>query len=203
MKTGFALETELIDRHSWRTRADARLAVFDFIEAVVQPSPASPLPRSAVAVRIESSQWPGWRSSWLDSFGTSSGIWDTIEASRPMELAPHGVGVWRSSPAWVASLVRRGDGPVLVSSLAGEVWAVGVAATGLAVAVGAARGDAAVPCRWLPWAAERLDSWQCGPNRIRRVGAPKPSSLMQSELTLLGVVTLYPHSYPQAGRNSP
>lgn len=27
------LETELIDRSSWRTRADARLAVFDYIEA--------------------------------------------------------------------------------------------------------------------------------------------------------------------------
>jgi hypothetical protein len=44
------LETELIDRHAWRTRADARLAVFDFIEAwynphrrhtfIGQPSPA-------------------------------------------------------------------------------------------------------------------------------------------------------------------
>jgi putative transposase len=31
------LETELIDRHSWRTRADARLAVFDFIEAWYNP----------------------------------------------------------------------------------------------------------------------------------------------------------------------
>ncbi|MBA2631595.1 MAG: transposase [Chloroflexi bacterium] len=31
------LETELIDRHSWRTRADARLAVFDFIEAFYNP----------------------------------------------------------------------------------------------------------------------------------------------------------------------
>lgn len=28
-----SLETELIDRSSWRTRADARLAVFDYIEA--------------------------------------------------------------------------------------------------------------------------------------------------------------------------
>ncbi len=27
-----ALETELIDRSAWRTRADARLAVFDYIE---------------------------------------------------------------------------------------------------------------------------------------------------------------------------
>jgi putative transposase len=31
------LETELIDRHAWRTRADARLAVFDFIEAWYNP----------------------------------------------------------------------------------------------------------------------------------------------------------------------
>lgn len=31
------LETELIDRHSWRTRAEARLAVFDFIEAFYNP----------------------------------------------------------------------------------------------------------------------------------------------------------------------
>lgn len=31
------LETELIDRHSWRSRADARLAVFDFIEAWYNP----------------------------------------------------------------------------------------------------------------------------------------------------------------------
>jgi len=31
------LETELIDRHRWRTRADARLAVFDFIEAWYNP----------------------------------------------------------------------------------------------------------------------------------------------------------------------
>jgi putative transposase len=28
-----SLETELIDRHSWRTRAEAKLAVFDYIEA--------------------------------------------------------------------------------------------------------------------------------------------------------------------------
>ena len=28
-----SLETELIERSSWRTRADARLAVFDYIEA--------------------------------------------------------------------------------------------------------------------------------------------------------------------------
>ena len=28
-----SLETELIDRSSWRTRAEARLAVFDYIEA--------------------------------------------------------------------------------------------------------------------------------------------------------------------------
>lgn len=32
-----SLETELIDRHSWRTRADARLAVFDYIEAFYNP----------------------------------------------------------------------------------------------------------------------------------------------------------------------
>ena len=31
------LEAELIDRSSWRTRADARLAVFDFIEAFYNP----------------------------------------------------------------------------------------------------------------------------------------------------------------------
>jgi len=31
------LETELIDRFTWRTRADARLAVFDFIEAFYNP----------------------------------------------------------------------------------------------------------------------------------------------------------------------
>ncbi|MCV0377578.1 MAG: integrase core domain-containing protein, partial [Microbacterium sp.] len=31
------LETEFIDRHAWRTRADARLAVFDFIEAWYNP----------------------------------------------------------------------------------------------------------------------------------------------------------------------
>ncbi|HJQ89905.1 MAG TPA: IS3 family transposase, partial [Propionibacteriaceae bacterium] len=31
------LEMELIDRHTWRTRADARLAVFDFIEAFYNP----------------------------------------------------------------------------------------------------------------------------------------------------------------------
>ena len=31
------LETELIDRSSWRTRADARLAVFDYIEAFYDP----------------------------------------------------------------------------------------------------------------------------------------------------------------------
>ena len=31
------LETELIDRSSWRTRADARLAVFDYIEAFYNP----------------------------------------------------------------------------------------------------------------------------------------------------------------------
>jgi putative transposase len=32
-----SLETELIDRSSWRTRADARLAVFDYIEAFYNP----------------------------------------------------------------------------------------------------------------------------------------------------------------------
>ena len=32
-----SLETELIDRNSWRTRADARLAVFDYIEAFYNP----------------------------------------------------------------------------------------------------------------------------------------------------------------------
>ncbi len=32
-----SLETELIDRTSWRTRADARLAVFDYIEAFYDP----------------------------------------------------------------------------------------------------------------------------------------------------------------------
>jgi transposase InsO family protein len=32
-----SLETELIDRSSWRTRADARLAVFDYIEAFDNP----------------------------------------------------------------------------------------------------------------------------------------------------------------------
>ncbi len=32
-----SLETELIDRTSWRTRADARLAVFDYIEAFYNP----------------------------------------------------------------------------------------------------------------------------------------------------------------------
>ena len=32
-----AVRTELIDRHAWRTRADARLAVFDFIEAWYNP----------------------------------------------------------------------------------------------------------------------------------------------------------------------
>jgi putative transposase len=31
------LETELIDRSSWQTRADARLAVFDHIEAFCNP----------------------------------------------------------------------------------------------------------------------------------------------------------------------
>ena len=31
------LETELIDRSSWRTRADARLAVFDYIETFYNP----------------------------------------------------------------------------------------------------------------------------------------------------------------------
>jgi putative transposase len=31
------LETELIDRSSWRSRADARLAVFDYIEAFYNP----------------------------------------------------------------------------------------------------------------------------------------------------------------------
>jgi putative transposase len=32
-----SLETELIDRSSWRTRADARLAVFDYTEAFYYP----------------------------------------------------------------------------------------------------------------------------------------------------------------------
>jgi putative transposase len=32
-----SLETELIDRSSWRTRADAKLAVFDYIEAFYNP----------------------------------------------------------------------------------------------------------------------------------------------------------------------
>lgn len=32
-----SLETELIDRHSWRTRAEARLAVFDYIETFYNP----------------------------------------------------------------------------------------------------------------------------------------------------------------------
>ena len=32
-----SLETELIDRTSWRTRAEARLAVFDYIEAFHDP----------------------------------------------------------------------------------------------------------------------------------------------------------------------
>ena len=32
-----SLETELIDRSSWRTRADARLAVFDYIETFYNP----------------------------------------------------------------------------------------------------------------------------------------------------------------------
>lgn len=32
-----SLETELIDRSSWRTRTDARLAVFDYIEAFYNP----------------------------------------------------------------------------------------------------------------------------------------------------------------------
>jgi putative transposase len=32
-----SLETELIDRTSWRTRAEARLAVFDYIEAFYNP----------------------------------------------------------------------------------------------------------------------------------------------------------------------
>ena len=32
-----SLETELIDRSSWRTRAEARLAVFDYIEAFYNP----------------------------------------------------------------------------------------------------------------------------------------------------------------------
>ena len=33
-----SLETELIDRSSWRTRADARLAVFDYIEGFYNPT---------------------------------------------------------------------------------------------------------------------------------------------------------------------
>jgi putative transposase len=33
-----SLETELIDRSSWRTRPDARLAVFDYIEAFYNPT---------------------------------------------------------------------------------------------------------------------------------------------------------------------
>ena len=32
-----SLETELIDRTSWRTRAEARLAVFDHIETFYNP----------------------------------------------------------------------------------------------------------------------------------------------------------------------
>jgi putative transposase len=32
-----SLETEVIDRSSWRTRADARLAAFDYIEAFYDP----------------------------------------------------------------------------------------------------------------------------------------------------------------------
>ena len=32
-----SLETELIDRSSWRTRAEARLAVFDYIEVFYNP----------------------------------------------------------------------------------------------------------------------------------------------------------------------
>jgi putative transposase len=32
-----SLETELIDRSSWRTRAEARLSVFDYIEAFYNP----------------------------------------------------------------------------------------------------------------------------------------------------------------------
>jgi len=33
-----SLETELIDRSSWPTRAEARLAVFDYIEAFYNPT---------------------------------------------------------------------------------------------------------------------------------------------------------------------
>jgi len=33
-----SLETELIERSSWRTRVDARLAVFDYIEASQNPT---------------------------------------------------------------------------------------------------------------------------------------------------------------------
>jgi len=46
------LETELIDRHSWRTRADARLAVFDFIEAWYNPAPPSHVHRPAITSRV-------------------------------------------------------------------------------------------------------------------------------------------------------
>ena len=38
-----SLETELIDRSSWRTRADARLAVFDYIEAFYTHAGGTPL----------------------------------------------------------------------------------------------------------------------------------------------------------------
>jgi putative transposase len=47
-----SLETELLDRTTFRTRADARLAVFDYIEAFYNP-PASPRrARLPVAGRI-------------------------------------------------------------------------------------------------------------------------------------------------------
>jgi putative transposase len=45
------LETELIDRHAWRARADARLAVFVH-RGLVQPAPSSQVHRPAVAGRV-------------------------------------------------------------------------------------------------------------------------------------------------------
>jgi len=47
-----SLETELIYRSSWRTQADARPAVFDYIEAFLQPDPAPLGPRLSVAGRF-------------------------------------------------------------------------------------------------------------------------------------------------------
>ena len=37
---------------------------------------------------------------------------------------PSGAGLWRSAPAWLRHLVRRGDGPLVISALAVQAAAL-------------------------------------------------------------------------------